>query len=291
MIDTGIAWLGNLSSYLRHEEAQAKVETHEVAARSGGSFGPSDEDPEEDFNGYGYMVQRQGSIALVNVNGDLTGRDSWYNRYFGMVSYAEVRNAATAAANDSAIRAILMNYDSPGGAAAGAAETAAHLDWLDNNVKPVHSHTSKTLTSAAYWLGSAGRRLTATDMSTLGSIGVVLVHKEYTVMLEKAGIKATVFREGKYKALGNPYEKLTPLAKDTIQKKLSDYRQFFVEAVSKYRGLSEEFVSKQIATGAEFWGPEALRLGMVDKIMTLEAVVNQLDGEHNSKLHEVRHTQ
>jgi len=120
---------------------------------------------------------------------------------------------------------------------------------------------------------------------------VVLVHKEYTVMLEKAGIKATVFREGKYKALGNPYEKLTPLAKDTIQKKLSDYRQFFVEAVSKYRGLSEEFVSKQIATGAEFWGPEALRLGMVDKIMTLEAVVNQLDGEHNSKLHEVRHTQ
>jgi signal peptide peptidase SppA len=276
-------WLGDLSSYQLCLDAIAAEAAMSPEARANNPF----DDEDDEFDGYGYLVQRHGDTAILSVHGPLTNRDSMWNRFFGVTSYGEIRNALSAAVNNGDIKDILLDVDSPGGAAKGTSEAADFIARVDAEHKPVYAHTSGDMMSAAYWLGSAARKITATSMSSVGSIGVIAVHREFTAALAQGGIKATVLREGKYKALGSPYEKLTDEAKAHLQQSLSDMYGFFTGAVAENRGLPIDYILEKAAEGREFWGPDAMAVGLVDEISTLEEVVNQLDRGHNSKQHEV----
>jgi signal peptide peptidase SppA len=278
-------WAGSFLSYTEFLEAKGKMDAAppeaEMQAQAYYLDAEDDEDERQPYQGYGYMVDTFGSVASVSVSGKLVTSSSWLSRMFGMTGYDEIQGAVSAAAQEPGIDNVLLDIDSPGGSVSGVAETSDMIKAIDGSVMPVSAFTSGQMASAAYWLGSAAREIHATEMASVGSIGVIAVHQEYSKAMEKEGVKPTVFTAGKYKGVGNPYEPLSAEDKEYIQAHVDDAYGFFISAVAENRGLTADYVRENSADGKDFYAKEAISVGLVDRINSFQDVVKLLDSSHN----------
>ena len=247
----------------------------------------SDDDDEEDDDEVPFNYSVQGEVGIVSIKGPLTNRDAWYNRILGVTSYADVRHALLYAANQADVKAIVLDIDSGGGAVSGVADAGNLIRLIDENVKPVYSFTDGAMCSAAYWLGCSAREIYSSNVSTVGSIGVIATHMEYSKALKDAGIGVTVVRAGEYKALANSVEPLSDKAKTQLQNQLNAAYSVFLEHVADCRNTTVNLCDANMAQGREFFGKEALAAGLVDGIETFDSMMNRvvsklLDNENHS---------
>lgn len=283
MSKTELLWLGSEEAFRQYVQAEDKIsnltltEIAELSERFMAAY------PEEDreFGDMDYMVDLIDGLAVVSISGTLTNRDSPWNKYFGRVSYNEIRSAALEAANHPDTKSILLAVDSPGGAVTGLQETAKLLETIDQKVMPVYTHSGTVMASGGYWLGSVGREVYASELAEVGSIGVITVHQEITKMLEDHGIKSTVIRKGKFKALGGPYEKLSPEARAEIEKDMDFIYEVFTKAVSDHRGIPQQIIKDTAAEGQVFFAEAGKAVGLIDDVSTYDEVVNMLIARHN----------
>ena len=180
------------------------------------------------------------------------------------------------------VGAIIIDIDSPGGDVSGCKALADKIYSYRGHAKPIIAVVTGMMASAAYWIGSAATEIIASEDSLIGSIGVIVVHTEYSKMLEEQGIKPTILTSGKYKGEGNPYEPLTVEAKDDWQSKIDQYYLAFAKSVARHRGVSVVEVKNKYGQGRMFLAKEAKELGMIDRIATLESVVQKMKPK-NSK--------
>ena len=256
-----IYWLGSASSLEKVLTAQK--------AMVGAHFDDDDED-----EGRGLLSVSSG-IATVTIHGRLTSEDSFFNKFFGITSYNEIRNAIVEAVEDEDVDRILLDIDSPGGDAKGVSELSEFIK-LANERKPIDTYVSGSSFSAAYWLASASDTISGPKMSEAGSIGVIAVLMEMTELLKDQGIRVRVFRAGKYKALGNPFEKLTDAAAKIIQGKLGTMEGFFLDAVSENRSIPRESVKSKVGEGRTFFAEEAVENGLMDEIIAFDELFSRL---------------
>jgi len=234
----------------------------------------SDDEEDDDEAPFNYSVQ--GEVGIIAIKGSLTNRDSWYNRYIGVTSYGDIRNALTYAAGQSGIKAILLDIDSGGGAVNGVADASSLIQLIDKNVKPVYAFTDGTMCSAAYWLGCSARETYSSNVSTVGSIGVIATHMEYSKALKEAGVGVTVIRAGEFKALANSVEPLSDKAKTQLQTQLNSAYQVFLEHVADCRNTTVNLCDANMAQGREFFGKDALAAGLVDGIESFDSVMTKI---------------
>jgi len=221
------------------------------------------------------LLEYHGNVAVLNVEGSLVpGAKRWY-RYFGITGYDEIAMAAQEAAGNEDIDTIVARYASGGGSASGVEAAASVLKDIDQNVKPIYSFTDNAAFSAAYWLYSATRKQSVSAMGQIGSIGAIATHVSYKDYLDKAGIKYTVFREGEYKALGQPFEELDEKTKHHMQERLHKANSFFLSAVVANRGVDLADASLW-AEGKTFFGREGVAVGLADEVVTLQELVGRL---------------
>lgn len=156
------------------------------------------------------QVTRDRGVAIVNITGPLTNGSG-----YGL-SYGKIVEAVREQVEDTRVKSVLMSFDSPGGVVRGMAEASRELARLGTR-KPIYSYAAGTMASAAYALGSAGRKIYVNPTSEIGSIGVVALHADYSKMLAKDGVKPTYIYAGKFKTLGNRYEPLSDDAREMYQ--------------------------------------------------------------------------
>lgn len=204
-------------------------------------------------------------VGVIEVKGALTNKDSRYNSWYGLVSYNQIRNAAIEA-TELGVGSILFDIDSPGGTVSGMKDLSSFISTMD---VPTISHTSSQMASAAYFTGISCEHCFADDMAESGSVGVVMTLMEYTEAMKEAGVHAEVFRSGKHKQAGNPYEKLSAENRKHIQDQVMTYADKFYGFVSEHRGIPIPAMT-EIMTGKTFIGEEALAAGLIDKIMSFD---------------------
>lgn len=236
----------------------------------------SDDDDEEDDDEVPFNYSVQGEVGIVSIKGPLTNRDAWYNRYLGVTSYADVRHALLYAAS-SDVKAIVLDIDSGGGAVSGVADAGNLIKLIDQSVKPIYSFTDGAMCSAAYWLGCSAREVYSSNVSTVGSIGVIATHMEYSKALKEAGVGVTVVRAGEYKALANSVEPLSDKAKTQLQNQLNAAYGVFLEHVADCRKTTVNLCDANMAQGREFFGKEALAAGLVDGIETFDSMMSKVE--------------
>lgn len=271
-------WFGDDVSYAQY---RANVERMQSANQSDFKMGSWDEDcdqedgtADENFAGdYGYMLTKHGNVAVLQVYGELVPKESWYNRYFGMISYEEIRNAAITAAASGSVAGLLMDFDTGGGAVTGIGELSDFLREFDNNVMPVYSYTGANMLSAGYWLGCMGRKVFSSTMALSGSIGVITAHFSYARAMKEQGIDVTMFRQGEFKALGSPYETLDAKAKADIESRMRKFYDMFLGHVSPQRGIPIPTLLETAAEGRVFMGDDAVKVGLVDKVISFDKAV------------------
>lgn len=235
-------------------------------------FGQTSPMPEEETP---YMLSIQGDVGVISIRGPMVNRDSEWNRYAGVSSYADIRRAVIHAAQNPAIKGILLDVESGGGAVSGVADTADLIKSVDRQIKPVWAYTDGQMASAAYWVGSSARKIYSSKTSIVGSIGVIATHMEYSKQLKAAGVGVTVVRAGEYKALANSVEPLTETAQRQLQDQLNSAYGIFIGHVADARGTTVAQADQKMGQGREFFGEDAVAAGLVDGIKSFDEVLGQ----------------
>jgi signal peptide peptidase SppA len=218
----------------------------------------------------------ENGIGIISVRGALSHRSSISAPSTYLLGYDDIASELRAALEDTNVKDIVMEFDSPGGEVSGAFQLAEEI-YRGRSVKPIHAMVTDMAASAGYLLASAATSITATNTSITGSIGVVMRHADYSKALANEGIKVTHIHAGARKVDGNPYEPLTAEVKRDMQASVDYYYGLFVDAVALYRGgvgLNRDAIRNTEA--AVFVADQALEIGLIDHIDSPDALFERL---------------
>jgi len=225
-------------------------------------------EPSKDRN---YSVKD--GIAEILIEGTLSKRMGFIQALSGGTSYENIQGQIQKAESDPAVRGIFYEYDSPGGNVIGMFNTA---DMIFNAKKQSMSFCNGLMASAAYITGSGADYVIASDVSAeLANVGVVSVHFDKSKQYEKEGVRPTVISAGKFKAIGNPYERLKDKDLNHLKSKIDYMYSLAVNTVSRNRSVSVEHLVEKI--GAELLiGEQAISAGLADEILTRPQAIERL---------------
>lgn len=225
---------------------------------------------------------RSGAIAVVPLRGPISHRDNFFTLYFGGTSCERLSATLRQLASDESVGTILLDVDSPGGETGGLVECAALIRQI-RQVKPVIAIANAMCASAAIWLASQADELIANPEALVGSIGVWLLHEEWSKYLEDIGIKYTWIHAGERKVDGNWTEPLSERAAAEMQGIVDDAYRLFVADVASGRNVPPATVkSPEWGEGSVLVARDAKKVGMVDRVATLTETIARLAGGKSS---------
>jgi signal peptide peptidase SppA len=220
-----------------------------------------------------YRVTSDG-IAIIPILGTLVNRGAWIGAQSGLTSYEGIAEQLRTVERDSAVRAVVLDMDTPGGEAAGAFEIPGMIRAIRAK-KPVVAMVNDMAASAGYAIASAASKIYVTQTGLVGSIGVVLVHFDRSKQLEMAGIVPTIIHAGSKKADGNPYGPLPAAVRERLKAEVEGLRELFIDTVAEGRpGLKKSDI-KATEAGC-FMGESAVKIGLADGIATFDQVLSIL---------------
>lgn len=239
--------------------------------------------------GGGLQAKRDGSVGTVAIHGAIWARDNWLTDWLSLPTYQSITRCITELAKDSDVDEIILDVDSPGGVALNTDE-AAEAIRAAAKVKPVTAIVSGYCASAAYWLASQATRIVATPLSSVGSVGVITMHADYSQMLEQEGIDVKVYRTGTQKALGQIVDSQDDV-EAKLQLELAGILGIFASDVAKGRSMTREEVLTRFAldsghpdalAGDTVLAGDAVKLGLIDEVATVTAAVSSVTNNVNS---------
>ena len=251
---------------MRHINGE-KLTPEEIEARIHGASRP----PNRTFGGSGTPQM----VAILPLFGSIFPRANMMTEMSGATSAEKFGAEFSALVDNPEISAIVLDINSPGGQVNGIAETANRI-YEARGKKPVVAVANHLMASAAYWIGSAADEIVVTPSADIGSIGVFAVHQDVSKALEQDGVKVSIIKEGKYKTEGNPYEPLADEARAAIQTRVRESYDAFVNAIALHRGVKPDDVRDGYGEGRVVGAQQAIRLGMADRIETLDQTVSRL---------------
>ncbi|MFN0042554.1 MAG: signal peptide peptidase SppA [Alphaproteobacteria bacterium] len=167
-------------------------------------------------------------------------------------------------ADDSAVRALVVRIDSPGGTVVGGEALYLGLRQVAEK-KPVVAVMGTAATSAAYMAALGADRILAREGTLTGSIGVLLQSADVTGLLQKLGVTAEAIKSAPLKAVPSPLEKLTGEGRAATRAVVMDMYAMFVDLVADRRGL-ERPLALSLADGRLFTGRQALNSRLIDAL-------------------------
>jgi len=221
-----------------------------------------------------YTVTDSG-IAVVPVLGPLVSRGDWLTLLLGASEYGTVADVVRAAADDPAVRGVLLEVDSPGGEVGGLFDLVEEIATIRARCgKPLWAVASECALSAAYAIASAAGRLYVTRTGEVGSVGVVAAHLDESGADAMAGLKWTLIHAGARKTDGNPHEPLSPRASADIQADVDHLYDALVALVAGNRGLGAYAI--RATEAAIYRGENALKAGLADRLGTVAHAIADL---------------
>ena len=232
---------------------------------------------------YSSRVRLAGSTAIVPVVGPIRPRPDALTRWYGGTACSDLQSDLAMADADPNIGQVILWCDSPGGSVLGLDETASLIFKMRSGKTPVNAFTDGMCASACYWLASAAGKHTATPASLIGSIGVILLHADFSRAYADFGIDLTVVTFGKHKGDASPYKPLGVQGKQTLQELVDDTGKLFVGAVARHRGVQVTDVRSRFGDGKVFLAEVARQKGLIDAVGTLTLVPVQEGNEEEAE--------
>lgn len=211
----------------------------------------------------------EGRVAQITMHGPMLHRATFLESLCGAQSYETYRRQLDSAFANENVEIIVLAIDSPGGAASGLFDLSEHIyNKKKETGKTVVAYVDGMAASAAYGIAAAADEIIVEKSSSVGSIGVITTHVSMEKKLEEDGIEVTPIYAGKWKAAGNPYESLSEDVRTMIQDRVDTLYNMFVKSVAEMRGINESAVRETEAK--VYFAEEAVKLGLADKIMSLD---------------------
>ena len=217
----------------------------------------------------------EGHVLVVPIEGVIMYDQSPSAFAKGGVSSKDLVKTLQKVAEDDAVAAVLLDINSPGGTVVASQEIADAVTALD---VPVYAVVHDVGASGAYWIATAADTVVVAPMSVVGSIGVISSYLQFSDLFDKYGVDYERLVAGDRKDIGSPYRDLEASERAFLESKLDAIHAYFVAAVARNRGLSEEDVWS-LATGEYFLGVEAVELGLADALGSRQDALDMIEEE------------
>lgn len=206
-------------------------------------------------------------IAIIYASGNIVEGDDKTqvggDRFAAIIS--EVRN-------DESVKAVVFRVNSPGGSVLASEKIKNEIDLLKEK-KPVVASYGNYAASGGYWISNSCDYIFSNASTLTGSIGVFSMIPEFSKTLKDiAHINVTTISSNSH---GDMYTGTRPLSKsekEYMQASVEKIYDKFTSTVAEGRGMDVASVDS-IAQGRVWSGCDALGIGLVDSIGTLEDAV------------------
>ena len=219
-----------------------------------------------------FAFEPQSGIAYIPIEGELVHKYGHLDPHSGLTGYDGIKAKVHAAAEDSQVKGILYDYDTPGGEVFGAADTAEVI-FQARQAKPSWALVNEMALSAGYWLASAAHHVFAPRTADSGSIGVVMMHADWSGKLKDEGVTVTLIHSGVRKVDGHPFGPLPEEVLARFQGEVDDLRVIFATDVARNRKLSVAAVLDTEA--AVFMSADAKEAGLIDAVASEDEVFEE----------------
>ncbi len=229
------------------------------AAASGLAGGLTSPVPERHVSGAGPE-----KVAVIRIVGPIT-REDFSGFFGGGASSRRIVQQLDRAQRDEAVRAVILDMDTPGGSVVASDEIYQKIQTLRGAGKVVVALMTETAASGGYYV-AAGANLIVADPTTItGSIGVIVALPNIQDLSHKIGIRTIVFKSGAFKDIGSPSRPITLQEAAIFQGLVDEAYQRFVQIVALGRRLDRAKVLR-LADGRIYTGQQAVQLGLVDTL-------------------------
>jgi protease-4 len=179
-------------------------------------------------------------IAVIRIEGDIWGS---YTAY--------VRQAMDEAANDPAVRAVVLEISSPGGEVTASEDLYFEVLRLRDS-KPVVAAVHEIAASGAYYIASAADQIYVKPGSVVGNIGVISFLPEPDVMDEM------LLTTGPFKLSGGSQVEAI--------RQMEVLKDTFLAAILAQREDRLKVGPEILSRGEVYLGLQAEQIGLVDKV-------------------------
>ncbi len=216
----------------------------------------------------------ENKVSIISIKGILSN-ESAEGLFIERPSIVEVvKQQLEQAADDTHVKAVLLEIDSPGGGITAS-------DIIYNQIMKFKADTKKNVVvymqdiaaSGGYYISSAADAIVAHPTTITGSIGVIMPLINVADLISRYGIKDTSIASGDKKEIGSPLKQMTPEEAVILKNIIDEMYMQFVKVVSTGRKLDIETV-KKLADGRIYTGNQALEKGLVDQLGYLEDAIN-----------------
>lgn len=184
------------------------------------------------------QVEVTGPLALAKVHGvtgkGLSAMEMQCGGFDTTLFVAQLQNIA----EDPAIRALVIDFRSPGGMAAGNSQVADAIRAVSTAGKRTYAYASTMACSAAYWMASACDEIHAEADAIVGSISTIYAGVDSSEAWAQEGYELKLFATGKFKATGMDGKKWTAEEEKYIWERVEKLDAEFKGFVGSRRGLS-----------------------------------------------------
>jgi protease-4 len=181
----------------------------------------------------------------------------------------DMRAALQQARDDSRVKAIVLEIDSPGGEV--TASDAIYSALVKARArKPVVVYMDSLAASGGYYVSCGGKFLMASETTITGSIGVIIQTLNYEQLFNKIGLASVVFKSGKFKDMLNGARPITPEERELVQNFIMKTYDKFLGIVAKERNLPADLLRNTIADGRILSGKDAFDYKLIDGLGQLD---------------------
>jgi protease-4 len=210
--------------------------------------------------------------TLLNLNPDRIAVTELFGAIGSPTRTSEYVRMLRAVEENKRIRALVIDIDSPGGAA-GPSEYLFRSVAKVARKKPVVAFVRGLGASGGYMVACGATKVIAVPMALVGSIGVISMRPMLYEMLEKIGVRMEVTKTGRLKDMFSSFREPTPEERQKEQALLDNVYERFVAMVAESRQLAPERV-RELATGELFTAEQAKAHGLIDELGDLDTAID-----------------
>ena len=206
-------------------------------------------------------------IALIPITGVIMPGDSQAPGLLGGAFNAGADTIVTQleeAADDSAVKAIVIRVDSPGGSAFASDQIWRAVE-LAKKEKPVIVSMGGMAASGGYYVSAPADTIFAENTTITGSIGVYSGKFNVSGLAAMLSVNIETEQRGKNASIYSSFVPWNEAQRAKMEEQVEETYIRFKTVVSEGRGLTMEQV-EQVAQGHVWSGEKAKEIGLVDNL-------------------------
>lgn len=212
-------------------------------------------------------VEGKTQIALIRMSGAImqSAEETSSAQVIAADKMAEILHQA---GRDESVKAIVIRIDSPGGDPVASETIRRAIFKAKENGKPVILSMGSAAASGGYWIAAEADYIFALPSTLTGSIGVIMGKFLIKDLSEKLGINWEQIKSSENADLWSPLQAFDEKDMERMNVLIDNIYDKFLKIVSEGREIPLTEVEK-IAKGRAWTGAQALEIGLVDELGTL----------------------